>query len=204
VEACQPRGYAEDLGVGQTNETRIGDRLRAIRHERGLSISQLAGATGLTSGFISQLERDLTSVSLSSLARICAALDVRFGEVLDAPAKGELIRGEEASGWDQRIGRHDDLLRSPVEEPRFHLMESRIPPGEGAGEEPYTFQGDIELVYVLEGTLELRVREEVFLLEAGDTVTYTPRDPHTWRNPSSEDETVVLWFTVPNPFVRSR
>ncbi len=190
------------MGAGQTEETRIGVRLRAIRHERGLSISQLAGATGLTSGFISQLERDLTSVSLSSLARICAALDVRFGEVLDAPSKGELIRREEASGWGLPIGRHDDLLLSPLDERRFNLLESRIPPGEGAGDEPYTFQGDIELVYVLEGTLELRVRDEVFVLEAGDTVTYAPRDPHTWRNPSDANETVVLWFTVPNPFTR--
>jgi quercetin dioxygenase-like cupin family protein len=82
-------------------------------------------------------------------------------------------------------------------------MESRIPPGEGAGEEPYTIQGDLELVYVLEGTLELRVRDEVFLLETGDTVTYAPRDPHTWRNPSADEETVVLWFTVPNPFTRA-
>jgi transcriptional regulator with XRE-family HTH domain len=169
-----------------------------------MSISQLAGATGLTSGFISQLERDLTSVSLSSLARICAALDVRFGEVLDAPPKGELIRRDEATGWKQPIGRHDDLLLSPLDEPRFHLMESRIPPGEGAGDEPYTFQGDVELVYVLEGTLELHVRDDTYLLDAGDTVTYAPRDPHTWRNPSAADDTVVLWFTVPNPFVRAR
>ena len=190
------------MSVGQTHQTHIGARLRDIRHERGLSISQLAGATGLTSGFISQLERDLTSVSLSSLARICAALDVRFGEVLDAPQKGELIRREEASGWGLPIGRHDDLLLSPQSERRFHLMESRIPPGEGAGEEPYTFQGDVELVYVLEGTLELRVRDDVFVLEAGDTVTYAPRDPHTWRNPSADEETVVLWFCVPNPFTR--
>lgn len=190
------------MDAGQTDRTHVGERLRAIRHERGLSISQLAGATGLTSGFISQLERDLTSVSLSSLARICAALDVRFGEVLDPGPTGELIRRGEATGWTLPIGRHDDLLLSPQDEPRFHLMESRIPPGEGAGEEPYTFEGDIELVYVLDGTLELRVRDEVFVLAAGDTVTYAPTDPHTWRNPSADEETVVLWFTVPNPFTR--
>ena len=188
------------MSADPTRQTRIGDRLRAIRRERGLSISQLAGATGLTSGFISQLERDLTSVSLSSLARICAALDVRFGEVLDDEPKGELIRREEAAGWGVPIGRHDDLLLSPQGEPRLHLIESRIPPGEGAGEEPYTFPGEVELVYVLAGTLELRVREEVFVLGAGDTVTYTPRDPHTWRNPSADEDTVVLWFSVPNPF----
>ena len=39
---------------------------------------------------------------------------------------------------------------------------------------------------------------------AGDTLTYSPRDPHTWRNPSEEEDAVVLWFTVPNPFSPAR
>jgi len=46
-----------------------------------MTMAELAEATALTSGFLSQLERDLTSVSLSSLARICGALDVRFGDL---------------------------------------------------------------------------------------------------------------------------
>ncbi len=56
----------------------LGERLRALRQERGLSIAQVAQSTGLTKGFLSQLERNLTSVSLAALARICSALGVRF------------------------------------------------------------------------------------------------------------------------------
>ncbi|HSE81520.1 MAG TPA: helix-turn-helix transcriptional regulator [Gaiellaceae bacterium] len=48
----------------------VGNRLRALRKERGMTIPQLAAATGLTNGFISQLERDLTSaVALVACAR---------------------------------------------------------------------------------------------------------------------------------------
>ena len=164
-----------------------------------MTMAQVAEATGLTSGFLSQLERDLTSVSLSSLARICAVLDVRFGDVLDEAPTGQVIRRRDAAAW-RDIGPHEDLLLSSRDERRFHLMESRIPPGASAGDELYTFPAEAELVYVLAGRLELRVGGTVHLVEAGDTVTYSPRDPHTWRNPSSADETVVLWFTVPNPF----
>jgi transcriptional regulator with XRE-family HTH domain len=173
--------------------------LRAVRRERGLTIAQLAAATGLTSGFISQLERGLSSVSLSSLARICAALGIRFGDVLDVDPPGAVIRREEAGAWTV-IGTHRDLLLSSIEDERFHVIESHIPPGAGAGEDLYTFPADVELVYVLRGTLELRVNGGLFLVQAGDTVTYSPRDPHTWRNPSSTEEAVVLWFSVPNPF----
>lgn len=163
-----------------------------------MTMAELAEATGLTSGFLSQLERDLTSVSLSSLARICSALDVRFGDVLDEAPTSSVIRREDASAW-AAIGAHEDTLLSSSEERRFHLLESRIPPGAGAGDELYTFPADVELVYVLAGQLELRVEEKLYLVGAGDTVTYSPRDPHTWRNPSEDEETVVLWFAVPNP-----
>jgi len=163
-----------------------------------MTMAELAEATGLTSGFLSQLERDLTSVSLSSLARICSALDVRFGDVLDEAPTGAVIRREDASAW-TAIGAHEDTLLSSSDERRFHLLESRIPPGAGAGDDLYTFPADVELVYVLAGQLELRVQEKLYLVGAGDTVTYSPRDPHTWRNPSENEETVVLWFAVPNP-----
>jgi transcriptional regulator with XRE-family HTH domain len=173
--------------------------LRAVRRERGLTIAQLAEAAGLTSGFISQLERGLSSVSISSLARICSALDIRFGDVLDVESPGAVVQREEAGAWTV-IGAHRDLLLSSLDEERFHVIESHIPPGAGAGEDLYTFPSDVELVYVLRGTLELRVDGGVFVVRAGDTVTYSPREPHTWRNPSSTEEAVVLWFSVPNPF----
>lgn len=178
----------------------MGERLRAIRRERGLTIAQLAEGTGLTKGFISQLERDLTSVSLSSLARICAALDIRFGDVLDEGATGEVIR-RDAHGW-TALGSHRDMLLSSRDDTRLALLESRILPGGSAGDLLYSFPADIELVYVVEGSLELRVRDEVLSLHAGETFTYSPRDPHTWRNPSEDEEAVVLWFSVPNPFRR--
>jgi transcriptional regulator with XRE-family HTH domain len=168
-----------------------------------MTMAELAQATGLTSGFLSQLERDLTSVSLSSLARICSALDVRFGDVLDEAPTGAVIRREDAPAWTE-IGPHYDLLLSSRDERRFHLIESRIPPGAGAGEGLYTFPADVELVYVLAGRLELRVQGKLYLVAAGDTVTYSPRDPHTWKNPSEDEEAVVLWFSVPNPHTSPR
>lgn len=179
----------------------VGERLRAIRLERGLTLAQVAEASGLTKGFISQLERGLSSISLSALARVCAALEVRFGEVLDdRPAEKEAVGEAGAGGW-PFFDSHQDVLLSPREEPRLALLESRLPPGTTAGEELYTFPADREVVYVAAGTLELQIGETLHELGAGDTITYSPRDPHTWRNPSATEKTVVLWFSVPNPFM---
>jgi transcriptional regulator with XRE-family HTH domain len=184
-------------------EAQLGERLRALRQERGLSIAQVAASTGLTKGFLSQLERNLTSVSLAALARICSALGVRFGDVLDEPPMGAVIHRESAIRWTE-VGNHEDLVLSPPEEQRLNLIESRIPAGVSAGDGVYTFPADVELVYVLAGALELTVGAEVVTVKAGETFTYSPRDAHTWRNPSKREETVVLWFAVPNPYSTPR
>ncbi len=181
-------------------EIQVGPRLRAARRERGLTISDVAEQAGLTAGFISQLERDLTSASLSSLYRICAVLGIRVGNLVDDVPSGQLIRREQQTRRSLAMGNAEHLLLTSREERRFHVTESHIPPGGSAGDELYTLPADVELVYVLRGSLELRVGDETHLLEEGDTLTYSPRDPHTWRNPSDSDEAVVLWTALPNPY----
>ena len=189
------------VSVTEAGEIRVGARLRARRQERGLTIAEVAERAGLTAGFISQLERDLTSASLSSLYRICAVLDLRVGSLIDDVPTGRLIRRGEQARRSLAIGDAEHLLLSSGDERRFHVTESHIPPGGGAGDEQHTIPADVELVYVLRGSLELRVGDEVHELEQGDTLTYSPRDPHTWRNPSETDEAVVLWTALPNPYV---
>jgi transcriptional regulator with XRE-family HTH domain len=186
------------MAVAATIE--IGARLRAARQQRGMTIAELAAAAGLTSGFLSQLERDQTSVSLSSLARICEALGITIGSLTDRPALGRLIRRDDRqrSVVSGESGEHY-IISSPAER-RFQAIDTRIPPGGSAGEPQYSFPAEAELVVCIEGSLELRVGESTYRLEAGDTFTYSPRDAHTWRNPSETDEAHVIWFSVPNPY----
>jgi transcriptional regulator with XRE-family HTH domain len=184
----------------ETGELRVGERLRARRRELGLTITEVAERAGLTAGFISQLERDLTSASLSSLYRICAVLGIRVGNLVDDVPAGRLIRREEQARRSLAMGDAEHLLLSSGDERRFHVTESHIPPGGSAGEELYTLPADVELVYVLRGSLELLVGAETHLLEEGDTLSYSPREPHTWRNPSETEEAVVLWTALPNPY----
>jgi len=188
------------MGLTQSGEIRIGARLRQQRLTRGLTMSEVAEQAGLTAGFISQLERDLTSVSLSSLYRICAVLGIRAGDLIDDVPEGRLIRRDEQARRSLAMGDTEHLLLSSGDERRFHVTESRIPPGVSAGEELYTLPADVELAYVVQGSLEMRVGEETHLIEEGDTFTYSPRDPHTWRNPSEREEAVVLWTALPNPY----
>lgn len=173
--------------------------MRALRRERGLTIEQVAAASGLTKGFISQLERDRTAPSLSSIARICDALGVRLGHIFEREPSPALIRQQERTEVD-RYGGNRHYLLSGRDESRLQAIESHVEPGGGAGEELYSLPGDVEWVYVLEGTLELRVGDEVHVLEEGDALTYQLAKPHTWRNASKTKPLRVLWVAVPNPY----
>ena len=178
---------------------KVGARVRSLRRERGLTIEQLAAATGLTKGFISQLERDRTAPSLSSIARICDALGVRLSHIFEAEPPPALVRRHERAVADAAFSTRSYLLSSR-EEPRFQVIESEVAPAAGAGDELSSLPGEVEFVYVLEGILELRVSEETHVLAAGDAITYRLGKPHTWRNASNSKPLRVLWVSVPNPY----
>jgi len=173
--------------------------VRSLRRERGLTIEQLAVATGLTKGFISQLERDRTAPSLASIARICDALGVRLGTIFEHEPGPALVRKHDRPLADGPPSTRSHLL-SVRDEPRFKAIESEIAPGAGAGDELASLPGEVEFVYVLEGSLELRIGEDTHVLEAGDALTYPLSKPHTWRNASRTEPLRVLWLSVPNPY----
>jgi transcriptional regulator with XRE-family HTH domain len=182
------------------NDTpRVGARVRSLRRERGLTIEQLAAATGLTKGFISQLERDRTAPSLSSIARICDALGVRLSHIFEREAAPAIVRRSERPRVDGAYPSVNHLLTAREEE-RFQAIESVVAPGAGAGDELSSLPGEMEFVYVLEGSLEMQVGDEQHVLEEGDAFTYPLKKPHTWRNASATEQLRVLWIAVPNPY----
>jgi transcriptional regulator with XRE-family HTH domain len=193
-------GVPRATPLAARNDTpRVGARVRSLRRERGLTIEQLAAATGLTKGFISQLERDRTAPSLSSIARICDALGVRLSHIFETEDEPALVRRQERTRLDSAFQTENHLLSSRDEE-RFQAIESLVAPGAGAGDELHSLPGEMEFVYVLDGSLEIQVGDETHVLDRGDALTYPLTKPHTWRNASDTEQLRVLWVSVPNPY----
>ena len=88
---------------------------------------------------------------------------------------------------------------SSRDEERFQGSSPRSPPAR-APATSHSLPGEMEFVYVLEGTLEIQVGDEKHQLEQGDALTYPLSKPHTWRNASDTDTLRVLWVWVPNPY----
>jgi transcriptional regulator with XRE-family HTH domain len=175
---------------------RIGRRLRSIRAERGMTLEQVATSSGLTRAFISQLERGTTSASVSSLYRICATLGVELQELFEPPQSSLVRAAERKASFLGGTGVVDYLL-TPQSERRAELIETHIEPGGTADEELFTRPGDLVIVHVQHGTLEIRMESDTVTLEEGDTLTFDPTIPHTWRNPSPRNTAIVMFVDLP-------
>ena len=172
----------------------IGRRLRALREARRLTVAQLAEAAGVSKGFLSRLERDLTSPSVSTLVTLCQVLGASPGDVLDAP-EVTVVRLADAPA----ISLGGEGIRERLITPRgsrdLQILRADIAPHVRGEAELYTVDCRVEAVHVATGRLELRTTEAVHLLEEGDTVTFPGREPHSWANPDDRPA-VVLWTLV--------
>ena len=183
-----------------TGEPRlIGGDIRGLRKARGLTLTDLAEASGLSIGYLSLLERDRATPSIKALHAVSRALGVTiswFFEASDTPeAERDLVvRRARRRRLDYSAGLVDELL-SPNLSGALELLSCRFPPGASSGDEPYTHAGE-EAGVVIRGRLELWVDGRTVTLEAGDSFGFQSTLPHRYRNPGP-DETEVIWAITP-------
>ncbi len=162
----------------------VGVRLRQLREQRGLSIRALARQSGLSANALSLIERGRSSPSVSTLYKVATAMDVpittffqtepelhdvvhiRAGERTRVPFTRGLVEGLGGEGFSGRV------------EPFALTLEN----GANSGPQPIVHTGH-EFVLCLRGQLEYQVEDEIFLLEAGDTLLFAAHRQHRWRNP---------------------
>jgi len=184
--------------TGEQLRPALGQDLRRLRKLKRMTLSALAAATGRSVGFLSQVERGLSDISVTDLRRVTRALDVPLSWFfINDPGppgeRGHVVR----AGARRRVGSHEggliEELLSPdlggsfevfrsVFEPGAEMIEAQLRPTEDAG-------------YVISGELELRVGERHFRLRAGDSFRFAG-EYYRWRNPGTE-RTVVIWVIAP-------
>ena len=180
---------------------RLGREIRGLRKARGYTLAVLAAKTSLSVGYLSLLERDLSTPSINALHAISRALGVTISWFFDAgeipPGERDyVVRRTRRRRLDFSDGIVDELL-SPSLDRQLELLASRFPPGSSSGAAPYTHQGE-EAGVVIRGKLELWVEGKVFLLEAGDSFGFPSTLAHRYRNPDTEEAEVIWAITPPS------
>jgi len=150
----------------------LGERVRARRKELNLSLRELAEAVGLTSSFLSLIERDQSSPSIESLRKISDALEVPvFYFLLEPYEKSPIVRcGKQLTLKDASSKQVYKLLTPDLHRKMEALLYEQEPTGENFVA-PLK-QSTEEFLYVLQGRLELQLGDDTYCLEEGDSAYF--------------------------------
>lgn len=181
----------------------LGPRIREARKRIRLSLVQVAERTGLSVSYLSQVERDLLTPSVSSLKRIADALDMPAGEFMfdqdgvSATAGAVVVRvGRRKTILFPGSNIHYELL-TPDLRRRNSMLWLNAPPGSESGE-PFAHEGE-DSVLLLEGSLEVEVAGMWYTLHPGDNIYFDARLPHRWRN-QTDSPAQAIWVSSPPSF----
>jgi mannose-6-phosphate isomerase-like protein (cupin superfamily) len=164
--------------------------------QRGASLAQVAKAIGISVGFLSALERSQMSASVGTLRKLARFYKTNILDFFDVTeSNSRVVSPKKRKILEAGPGVRMELLAwgNTVMEP--HLF--RIAPKAGSGES-YTHEGE-EFLYVLRGSLHIRVQNEEYRLKSGDSFYFESAMPHRWLNPG-RSEAWVLWVNTPPTF----
>lgn len=188
-----------------SKNTNIGIKIKELRNEKNLTLKQLSEKTGLSVGFLSQLERGLSNIAIDSLQNLADALNVSMNEILDTQdsfhKESPLLRSYEKSITIISPSVHSYILTHsikslPVLPREYHLMPNI---NDETELQIYSHEG-FEWIYIIEGILSVRLENQTFDLYPGDTITIDSTKPHNWYNRSNKI-TKFIAINTPNPFL---
>ncbi len=182
--------------------TRIGERIRILRQDKGFSLNDLARKTGFSKSYLSQIENLKREPSISALSQIAHVLevDVLFlltGEMQASEAQSfTIVRKGERKTVNRPSGSLAYIYESITYKKRDRLMEGYIVTmGFEFPQEPFVHEGQ-ELVYGLEGTHEFIYDGKAYLLEEGDCYYFDSNKPHLGRSVGEKLGKVLVVFTA--------
>jgi len=169
-------------------EKQIADKIRQIRKNKGLTLSQLGEVTGLSKALLSRIENNKTSPPIATLSKISQGLGVPIGvffEEEEKDKKGYVVtrrnKRKQIVSRGTRIGFTYHSLTSV--KPK-HVMEPFVIRYPVIKKEPkvlFDHSGE-ELLFVLKGEMELVYGKEKIRLKTGDTIHFDPSKPHRGQN----------------------
>lgn len=168
----------------------------AIRHRRkamGKTLVEVAQESELTTGFISQVERGISSPSLASLLAIAASLQTTIEQLLSVREEfSEYIQKDRRQTYSLGLnGRLYEKLGPGFAGALFYPSIIHRPPGHVS--EKMCHEGEV-FCYLMEGKIEYHLGDEVHILSPGDTIHHDTNKPH-FSKVISDTETVEMWVS---------
>ena len=177
----------------------LGERLRALRRERGFSLAKVAKDTGISQSFLSLVETGRTDITIGRLIRLVGFYGVHISELLPSASGPNAIvvrSGQEQHVISPAEGIDVYLLTSTTNGRMMMPVVAIFEPGGGLAE--YSEHEGEEMVHVLSGSIEAEIGgNEPITLKKHDTVHFRANQPHSYRNPGKRRAVVLAVVTPP-------
>ena len=178
----------------------IGEKIKRLRLQRGLTQEELADRCELSKGFISLLERDLTSPSIATLNDVLECLGTDLAAFFTEHAEEKLVFSED----DTYIKEDEETLKGTIRwlvptaqknemEPILVEMQSG---GETEWDNPH--EGE-EFGYVLAGAVQIELGDRIVKARKGESFYFKTTEPHRLVNPGKAP-CRFLWVSTPPSF----
>ena len=176
---------------------RIGEKIKELRIMQGLTQEELAGRCELSKGFISQVERDLTSPSIATLMDILQGLGTTAAQFFQEEPEEQIVFTPK--DYFEKV---DSEYRNKIEWVIPNAQKNRMEPirltlEKGGSIAPDTPHEGEEFGYVLKGSIILHVGERHFTVRAGHSFYYTADKEHYI---TSKDGATLIWVSTPPAF----
>lgn len=183
----------------------IGARIKLLRTGKQYTLKQVSEETGLSMGFLSQVERGISSVAIDSLAKIASCLGASLSSFFDEVSAVNM--DPVVHDFEQKFTPvNDQMYQATLSHdvmrynflPRVFLL---MPSAGGEESEPevYTHFGE-EFLYVLEGVVTVFCNGARHVLYPGNSMQIDSSLPHNWANETNKPAK-MLYINYPNPFL---
>ncbi len=176
----------------------IGAKIRKLRKANSLTLEELASRSELTKGFLSQLERNLTSPSISTLEDILEALGTNLSEFFQEEQDDRVVFGKRDYFVDEKPDHTISWIVPNAQKNEMEPILLFLPP-QGQSMTISNHQGE-EFGYVLKGSVQLEMEDGTrHTIRSGETFYINGSQSHRLRNPHAQIAQ-VLWISTPPVF----
>jgi transcriptional regulator with XRE-family HTH domain len=187
-------------------------KLRKIRKKQGLTLKDLAAKSGLSSTYLSQIERGMSNPSIGTLKKIADAMNTTFVSLMGFD-KGEENELETQKKGERKVmvvkkgkrkmlvypgGLRKAFLLTPDLRGNLEVLLTEEDPQLEIEEDWYQHEGE-EFGFIIEGRYEVTIEDQTYILDEGDSIYFHSQLPHKMRC-IGEKTAKTLWVITPPSF----
>lgn len=183
------------------NDKAIGEKIRKLRKDAGMTLDALAQEAEVSSSLISQIERGKICPTVATLWKILTPLNQSIGSFFDENKVNtkKVVRKNERKRLNLSDSNAIYELLTPDLNGELEFLKITIEPGESNTDQSMIKHQGEECGVILEGSLEIILQNEKYHLEKGDSIRFDSSIPHRFIN-NGKIKSVSYWVMTPPSF----